>query len=261
MSTAKIEDALQTLGLSSYEQKAYLALLNNGRMTAKQICDTTDIPYSKIHTVLKRLEHKGWIEVQNLRPAYYYPKPPQEAVKHAKQKIIKKIDEASEILINELQPVFEEREIKEKPDIWIIYGENNVINKVSEVITNVKDELLVALPYVFDNKELINVALVGLKYRRVKVKVLTTKAYIDFFKVKAKNVEIRYRDTLFGGGIIADGSEVILFVSERKAKIVIAIWSKHTGLTTLAKEYFTNLWETAKKVEIEMDKNENSKSE
>lgn len=252
MSSTKIEEALNSLGLSAYEQKAYISLLNNGRMTAKQICDITDIPYSKVHSVLKKLERKGWIEVQNLRPSFYYPKPPQEAVKMTKHMLIKEIEKAANILISELQPIFEEREIKEKPDIWLIYGQNNILNKVSEVIANVKEELLVALPYVIDkDNELVNDALLGLKFRGIKVKVLTTKDFVSLFdnmKSKSKNIEIRYRDTMFGGGIISDGSEIILFISERKAKIIIALWSKHTGLTTLAKEYFTNLWETAKKV-------------
>jgi hypothetical protein len=48
---------------------------------------------------------------------------------------------------------------------------------------------------------------------------------------------------MFGGGIIADGREVILLLGQEEEAISLAIWSDHIGLARLAKNYFEFLWE------------------
>jgi hypothetical protein len=58
--------------------------------------------------------------------------------------------------------------------------------------------------------------------------------------------EVRVRDHMFGGGIISDGKEAMLFLGEEKPTLVI--WSNHIGLVQFAKEYFRYLWESSKTV-------------
>jgi hypothetical protein len=55
--------------------------------------------------------------------------------------------------------------------------------------------------------------------------------------------EVRSREQMFGGGIIADGREVILLLGQEEEAISLAIWSDHIGLARLAKNYFEFLWE------------------
>jgi hypothetical protein len=48
---------------------------------------------------------------------------------------------------------------------------------------------------------------------------------------------------MFGGGLIADGREVILLLGqERDEAISLGIWSDHIGLAKFAKTYFEYLW-------------------
>jgi hypothetical protein len=56
--------------------------------------------------------------------------------------------------------------------------------------------------------------------------------------------EIRVRDGMFGGGVIVDSREALLFLGEDKPTLVI--WSNHMGLVKFARDYFQYLWETAK---------------
>ena len=58
--------------------------------------------------------------------------------------------------------------------------------------------------------------------------------------------ELRIRDHMFGGGIIADGKEAMLFLGEDKPSLVI--WSNHVGLVGFAREYFQFLWDSSAKV-------------
>jgi len=146
-----------------------------------------------------------------------------------------------------LQPLYEKREIREKPDIWIIRGEFNVLAKLREMLGTVKKELMVAVPLL--PEELVNVIYPMLAHlRSVGVKVL----FMVSGEVKGKSLEkiaevaeVRIRDHMFGGGVIADGREVVLLLGEEE-KPNLVIWADHAGLVKFAKDYFQYLWSTAK---------------
>ena len=48
--------------------------------------------------------------------------------------------------------------------------------------------------------------------------------------------ELRVRDHMFGGGVIADGKEAMLFLGEDKPSLVI--WSNHVGLVGVCEGIF-----------------------
>ena len=144
--SAKAERALRDLCLTEYETMAYLSLVKSGELTANDVSSATTIPYSKVYSVLERLEMKGWVEVKGERPRLYYPRSPVEALRSEKIRQEDKFEENREMVISELQAVYEHREIKEKPEIWIIRGEDNIISKIREIISGAKKELMVALP-------------------------------------------------------------------------------------------------------------------
>ena len=241
---------LQKLGLSNYEIRAYIALITKGRLTAKEVCQLTDIPYSKVHEVLKKLEERNWIENERTRPMYYYPKSPREAIENRRTDLENELKLVSEHAIKELQPIFEEREVKEKPDIWIIYGIKNILDKILDVVSKTSEELLIALPIVLNSNEINFKRLFSvILAKNIHIKVLTVEENLTHIApiVSLNNTEIRIRDSLFGGGIISDTGETILFLNDLTSKSIFAIWSRHTLLSTIAKEYFYNLWRTATK--------------
>jgi len=69
----------------------------------------------------------------------------------------------------------------------------------------------------------------------------------DWDVEKVANVgEARVRDGLFGGGVIVDSKEALLFLGEDKPTLVI--WSNHMGLVTFARDYFQYLWSSSEKL-------------
>ncbi|MCD6515349.1 MAG: TrmB family transcriptional regulator [Candidatus Odinarchaeota archaeon] len=246
---SKIKNDLMKFGLTQYEIKAYIALISHGRLSAKEICQVANLPYSKIHEILNRLERKGWIEIEIGRPTYYYPKPPKEVIEATKVKVIEDIQSIANRLIDELQPIFEERGIKEKPDIWIIYGKENIIRKILDIISYVKNEIEIAIPTILTEDLNLNIGplLTSILVKGIKVKILATPTFKQIASKHRsfKNLEIRYRDQMFGGGIIKDNEEIVLLLSERPSQTLLAIWSKHTLLTTIGKAYFESLWKDA----------------
>jgi sugar-specific transcriptional regulator TrmB len=244
----RVERAIREIGLTEYESLAYMALVESGELTAGDISSTTSIPYSKIYSVLDSLERKGWIEIKGGRPRLYYPKAPVEALRSERLRQESTFEQLQEVIVAELQPVFERRKIKEKPEIWIVRGAVNIASSINEVVGRARRELMVALPLIpQDLLQMVFPAFKSLQDRTVDIKLLTTRESSSFVeKYMAHMATVKVRDEMFGGGIVADGRESLLFLSEGKGDPkLIAIFSDHVGLTTIAKVYFEYLWNTA----------------
>ena len=239
---------LRELGLTDYETRAYLALLERGVLTASQVSENAGVPYSKVYETLTSLERKGWIETGQGRPGRYYPKSPSEALATRKLQLEEKVRVWEKAVSSELQPFYERREIREKPDIWILRGEFSTMAKLREVLEKTKSELMVAAPVL--PKALVDLVLPVLRELQsssVKVLFMVSKqATVWNLKELRSVAEVRVRDQMFGGGVIVDGKEAILFLGEEKPTLVI--WSNHVGLVQFAKDYFQHLWDSSENV-------------
>jgi sugar-specific transcriptional regulator TrmB len=236
---------LRELGLTDYEARAYLALLEKGVLIASQVSEYSEVPYSKVYETLTSLEKKGWIETEHGRPARYYPRAPSEALATMKLHLEDRVKTWEKTILDELEPFYERREIREKPDIWILRGEFNTLAKLKEMMEKTKNELMIAAPVL--PKALAEAATEMIKQshdKQVKILLMLSKKTKEYNLQKLKNAaEIRVRDHMFGGGVIADGKEALLFLGEDKPTLVI--WSNHVGLLKFAKDYFQYLWDSS----------------
>jgi len=237
---------LRELGLTGYETRAYLALVEKGALTASEVSVNAKVPYSKVYETLISLERKGWIETEHGRPRRYYPKAPSEVLTTMKLQLEDRVKAWEKTILNELEPFYERREIREKPDIWILRGEFNTLAKLEEMAEKTKSELMIAAPVL--PKSLAEAAenmIRQLHSANVKVLFMVSRKAKDWNLQKLADIaEVRVRDHMFGGGAIADGKEAILFLGEDKPTLVI--WSNHLGLVKFAKDYFEYLWRSSK---------------
>jgi len=232
---------LREVGLTEYETRAYLSLLEHGAMTASEVSEHGSVPYSKVYETLNSLERKGWIEAERGRPSRYFPKSPFEALEATRLRIEDMVSGWKQVVLGELQPLYERRELREKPDIWILRGEFSVLAKLQEMLSTAKKELMVAAPaFAKSFVEACVSMLSRLRDSGVNVQVMVTKDFGKTVDVR----EVRVRDGMFGGGVIVDSKEALLFLGEDKPTLVI--WSNHTGLVKFARDYFQYLWESAK---------------
>jgi sugar-specific transcriptional regulator TrmB len=148
-------------------------------------------------------------------------------------------------VLDELQPLYEKKGVRERPDIWIVRGDFNVLAKIRETIEHVQKEVLASVPAIPDPVAEMLIPLVkNIVERGVRVQVMTMKNPFGESMIKLmKFCEVRSRDQMFGGGIIADGREVILLLGQEGDEAInLAIWSDHVGLAKFAKNYFEYLW-------------------
>ncbi len=246
--------SLQEFGLTEYELRVYTSLLEHHTLTASKISEHSNVPYSKIYEVLSNLEKKGWVESEHGRPSKYYPKPPSEAIEASKFRVLDSLRLNEAQILEELKPLYERKETREKPDIWIVRGEFNVLAKVRELLSNTQRELLVAFPVL--PEPIVTMAaplLLHLKETGATTQILTDKTVSSEVLDKlTKLCEVRLREQMFGGGVISDGREVMLLLGDGSdnQKVSLSIWSTHLGLTQFARNYFEYLWKDAKSLNL-----------
>jgi sugar-specific transcriptional regulator TrmB len=240
---------LREIGLSTYAIEVYVALLESGQMTAVEVSRKARVPYSKIYSVLNLLKDAGWIKSLRGRPNKYYPNPPLEALISTKNRLDERYKSWERQIASELQPLYENRELVEHPEILILHGQQRTITKLEEIFGKAKKELMIALPQLIKNMiTSTTVFQESLQKTHVDVKIMVAGKpdEWDGLGVFANAVELRIRDQMFGGGIIADEKEAMLFLGEEKPSLVI--WSNHAGLVRFARDYFQYLWNSSEKL-------------
>ncbi|MEM3700586.1 MAG: helix-turn-helix domain-containing protein [Candidatus Bathyarchaeia archaeon] len=247
--TGESKQVLREIGLNTYEVDAYLALLEGGQMTAMEISMKAKVPYSKIYEALNSLKEKGWIKSVESRPNKYYPLPPLQALTATKIRLEDKYKNWEQKIASELQPLYEKRELVEHPNILILHGEQAVIAKLEETIRKAAKEIMIAAPKFAKNTlASTTISIEALQKTRLNIKLIVVGKSEEWKNIeKLKGIaELRVRDQMFGGGIIVDGKEAMLFLGEEKPSLVI--WSNHVGLVQFARDYFQFLWESSQKI-------------
>ncbi|MEM2889914.1 MAG: TrmB family transcriptional regulator [Candidatus Hadarchaeum sp.] len=232
----RVQRFLRELGLTEYEARVYTALVSAGSSSAGELSGLAGVPYSRIYDIMSRLERRGWVEIQPGRPARYRAKPPAEVLERIKIEWERKFKETSEIIIKELEPVYERIAELKRPDIWVIRGERSLLTKIGEMLTRAQVEVLITV----STTKLIEFKTFApiLSAKNLKIRLLTDEKSIIDLELPA--LEARYRKPLFGGGVIIDGREVLLLLTSGEEKL--GIWSDEVGLAKFAKEYFEYLW-------------------
>ena len=251
MLSERARKALESLGLTGYEIKAYVTLLKDGSMTAQDLSNKSGVPYSKVYEVLDKLEEKGWVEADSSRPTKFYPKSPTSALEATRLRFEDQLKRNEEIVKDELMSLYEKTGIKEKPEIWVLRGIFNISARVKEIMSNSKEELLIALPSIAEDLAKPLQPLLRMLYEKgVKIYVLAAEnTSDDVIKALSRVSNVRLKDSMFGGGVISDSKEVIiLLASDSRSSDALAIWAEHVGLARFAKEYFQYLWRDAKVV-------------
>jgi len=244
----KTRRALRDFGLTDYEVKTYVALVEAGPMAASELSTQAGVPYSKIYEIIGNLERKGWVETEQGRPSKYYAKAPSMALESSRIRIENNLKVSLDDALGELQPLYERKDVKEKPDIWIVRGQNNILDKIKETLDRTKRELLVAVPVVPEAIVTLAAPLLSImRDRGVKVSILvTSSAGRDALKRLRSVADVRVREQMFGGGIISDSDQIILLLGEEPEKgLTLAISSDHIGLVKFGKNYFEYLWENS----------------
>ena len=240
---------LKVIGLTMYEALAYVTLTSLISATAVDISEKSNIPRSKIYDVLKKLNEKNYIEIEDGRPLIYTVKSPVEVLTREKERLDRNIEDS----ITRLTNIYENGISQVQAPIWRIYGVEKIINKELEIIQRAKKSINMRIGFLFKNEA--EMLLKEFKKRNdLDIKILASQTcYIDneefnivkFFKENEINVQ--KADIPFVKLVIADSKEMMhtysKFTQETRDVIpetAIGIWNQYDDIARNYNERFEN---------------------
>lgn len=221
-------------GISRTDLKIYSVLLLEGQMSAREISEKLGISYTKIYTILVKLEEKGWIKRLGRKPAVYEAIPLRDLWSNIKKTIEIKITEFEKDFIEPLTSM-----LSNSSTYTITMIPSSKLKSTLFEIMDSSNKLMIALSF----PELLEADI------------------LDFMKLKAYNADIKLilqenvemekisgittkkLPSMFGSGVITS-SAVLLIV--KNADKLSGLFSNHKYIVDIASVYFNHLWEQAK---------------
>jgi sugar-specific transcriptional regulator TrmB len=139
---------LTSLGLTSYEAKAYLALLRRDSSTAAQAARLANVPRQRIYDVLATLVDKGLASTRPGQVAKYAAVAPELALERLvsdQREQLAELERQTAALIEELSPAFHAGQEQDNPLEYIeVLRDRRAINeRFEELQAGIKREILV----------------------------------------------------------------------------------------------------------------------
>ncbi|HEY7588766.1 MAG TPA: helix-turn-helix domain-containing protein [Thermoplasmata archaeon] len=141
-----IAKALETLGLTGKEARAYLGLLRNGVSTAQQVAQNLGVQYPAVYRILQSLHGKGWIEVSQERPNRYRARAPRIVAEEARQNKSDDLIAAAEVA-GALKETLPGKSRDTDGDLWIYKGPEAIGRKLREIILASSNPILCVSPF------------------------------------------------------------------------------------------------------------------
>jgi sugar-specific transcriptional regulator TrmB len=148
MDNAIFVNQLTRLGLTSYEAKAYLALIGRDSATAAQAARLSGLPRQRIYDVLARLVAKGLAASRPGRAVKYAAENPEVAIERllaAHRQELSDVEREASTLIQQLVPAFRAgREHSDPLEYIEVLRDAGAINeRFNELQAGVRQEILV----------------------------------------------------------------------------------------------------------------------
>ncbi|MGN0093669.1 MAG: TrmB family transcriptional regulator [Methanobrevibacter sp.] len=257
----KIIESLRLLGLTRYEALAYYNLNSMVEAKAIEISEKSEIPRTKIYSVLRRLDEKGFIETEKGHPNIYKSIPPSLIFKEEKNKLINQLN-ATEM---ELTYNHENQIAKTQAPMWLIRGEEKIINKEIEIIKKAQKTINMRIGFLYKNElEPLKNALNNEVRNNIEVNILVSNdLYENNKKVDIEKILNNEKIRIYKSDIpsvkmmIRDGKEMFHIYSKFKEKYIpvkntsIGMWNQYEDI---CENYDKRFYKT-----IEKSKNRKSK--
>lgn len=244
-------EALQLMGLTDYETRAYVALTSLISTNATEISVNGNIPRSKVYQVLKNLVEKGFIEMSRGKPLKFTIIPPHEVFQKSRNNIKDTLDTA-EI---ELNHMYESQIPKVPAPIWLIHGPEKIVKKEMEIILRAEESIFIMGGLMFPDEPLqLKDHLQKSINNGVDLKMLTApKCRVDGVEVLTREImkdlpiEMKFFPVPFIKLIVRDRKEMLIAfckVSGNTAisETAIAIWNQYQEFVDTITGIYDFLW-------------------
>jgi sugar-specific transcriptional regulator TrmB len=145
LSTKQVITNLSEFGLSRYEAKLYFTLISEGVSTAKNLSDTTGIPYGKVYEIINSLIAKGYVVTLPTRPMKCKAISPKEAIASNRKKSLEKLEELERTMLIDLEPLFNKTRkfLEPQTGFWMSKGRSNINKTIETMICKAKKRICI----------------------------------------------------------------------------------------------------------------------
>jgi sugar-specific transcriptional regulator TrmB len=142
------EDGLVQLGLTSYESKAYLALMRRDSATAADVARLARVPRQRIYDVLATLVQKGLVSQRPGQPAKYSAVSPEFAIERLllnRRQELDRLERESGELLETLTPAYDagRRERDPLDYIEVLRDQGAINERFGQLQEGIQREILV----------------------------------------------------------------------------------------------------------------------
>lgn len=200
-----VSRTLESIGLSSYEARGYIALVAHGHGSAEMVAETARIPRTSAYKVLQSLCTKGFAISTRGRPTIFKPEAPSKI----KGKVIERLSES----FDKLDMLHEILRDKGEPQlVYTIAGKVRVMEKIGELLDTATGSVTIATPTFYEIREKLSKRLENALGRGVHLTVVTEQGQ----KVP-EGITVFWRKGLLATDIIADGERALLAAPDLSA--------------------------------------------
>lgn len=202
---ANVSRTLESIGLSSYEAKGYIALVAHGHGSAEIIAETARIPRTSAYKVLQSLCTKGFAFSTRGRPTIFKPEAPAKI----KEKVVERLGES----FDKLELMHEILRDKGEPQlVYTVAGKARVMEKIGELLDTAASSVTISTPTFYEIREKLSKKLENAMNRRVLVTLITEPGQ----KVP-EGAKVCWRRGLIATDIIVDGERAMIAAPDLSA--------------------------------------------
>ncbi|MFQ5553014.1 MAG: TrmB family transcriptional regulator [Thermoplasmata archaeon] len=191
-------EVLQSLGLSAYEARAYIALVAHGYGNAETIAETSRIPRTSAYKVLSSLCDKGYALSTRGRPMIFKPEAPEKVKNDVLQRVASVFDQ--------LQVIHEVLMDKGEPQlVYTIQGKQRVLSKIAELLETATRTFIISTPTLSEVRDTLSRRVEAALRRGVRATLITGPN-----QRVLPGVDVVRKRGLIATDIIADGERALI---------------------------------------------------
>ena len=138
---AETTSVLESLGLTEYEARCFVALTRVGQGTAREIAEVADVPRPRVYDSVEALQGRGLADVQDAQPRRFRAPDPHDAVETIRREYGRRLDRLDGLLPRLQSPPARE----DRAGVWVVEGDEAVSDRLAGLAGDATDELLVVI--------------------------------------------------------------------------------------------------------------------
>jgi hypothetical protein len=138
---AETTSVLESLGLTEYEARCFVALTRVGQGTARDVAEVADVPRPRVYDSVESLQERGLADVQDAKPRRFRAPEPHDAVQTIRREYGRRFDRLDGLLPRLCSP--DDRE--ERAGVWVVEGDDAVSDRLAGLAADATEELLVVV--------------------------------------------------------------------------------------------------------------------